>query len=61
MRAPGTFEWLDGFLAKNPHYTELSDRKIIEWASGALARIRRFILWGAGSAGSTSWKPVCGR
>lgn len=28
----GTFEWLDDFLAKNPKYTELSDRKIIEWA-----------------------------
>jgi len=24
---------VDGFLAKNPEYTELSDRKILEWAS----------------------------
>lgn len=28
----GTFDWLDLFLEKNPHYTELSDRKIFEWA-----------------------------
>merc|ERR1712187_530382 len=29
----GMFDWLDGFLEKNPGYTELSDRKILEWAS----------------------------
>lgn len=29
----GYFEWVDNFLAKNPTYTELSDRKLIEWAS----------------------------
>merc|ERR1712187_217413 len=29
----GMFDWLDNFLEKNPKYTELSDRKIIEWAS----------------------------
>jgi len=28
----GTFDWIDSFLAKNPHYVELSDRKIYEWA-----------------------------
>merc|ERR1712085_218298 len=28
----GTFDWLDAFLAKNPDYVELSDRKILEWA-----------------------------
>lgn len=28
----GTFPWLDEFLNKNPQYTELSDRKIVEWA-----------------------------
>jgi hypothetical protein len=28
----GTFEWLDSFLEKNPQYTELSDRKLLEWA-----------------------------
>jgi heterogeneous nuclear ribonucleoprotein U-like protein 1 len=28
----GVFDWMDGFLAKHPEYTELSDRKIIEWA-----------------------------
>eukprot|EP00929_Paragymnodinium_shiwhaense_P000312 TRINITY_DN100555_c0_g1_i1.p1 TRINITY_DN100555_c0_g1~~TRINITY_DN100555_c0_g1_i1.p1 ORF type:complete len:830 (+),score=287.97 TRINITY_DN100555_c0_g1_i1:83-2491(+) len=27
-----TFDWLDGFLEKHPEYTELSDRKIIDWA-----------------------------
>lgn len=27
----GTFQWLDGFLEKNPKYTELSDRKLIDW------------------------------
>merc|ERR1712060_546639 len=28
----GTFEWLNGFLEKNPQYVELSDRKMLEWA-----------------------------
>lgn len=28
----GTFDWLKGFLQKNPDYVELSDRKITEWA-----------------------------
>lgn len=28
----GTFDWLDSFMAKNPHFVELSDRKLIEWA-----------------------------
>lgn len=28
----GTFEWLEGFLAANPQYVELSDRKIVAWA-----------------------------
>jgi len=27
----GTFDWLEMFLEKNPHYTELSDRMILEW------------------------------
>merc|ERR1712039_999385 len=27
----GTFEWLDGFLEKNPQYVELSDRMIHDW------------------------------
>jgi len=35
----GTFDWLDGFLEKNPGYTELSDRKILDWAQkSGLAR-----------------------
>merc|ERR1711907_405870 len=29
----GTFDWLDQFLEKNPQYTEMSDRKILQWAS----------------------------
>eukprot|EP00448_Togula_jolla_P013591 CAMPEP_0170587024 /NCGR_PEP_ID=MMETSP0224-20130122/10062_1 /TAXON_ID=285029 /ORGANISM="Togula jolla, Strain CCCM 725" /LENGTH=887 /DNA_ID=CAMNT_0010910619 /DNA_START=32 /DNA_END=2692 /DNA_ORIENTATION=- len=28
----GTFDWLETFLERNPHYVELSDRKIVEWA-----------------------------
>lgn len=28
----GTFDWLDEFLEKNPHWTELSDRAISKWA-----------------------------
>jgi len=28
----GTFAWLDNFLKDNPHYTELSERSILEWA-----------------------------
>jgi len=31
----GTFDWLDAFLAKNPDYVELSDRKILEWATSS--------------------------
>mmetsp|Transcript_121530 Transcript_121530/g.343817 ORF Transcript_121530/g.343817 Transcript_121530/m.343817 type:complete len:817 (-) Transcript_121530:120-2570(-) len=29
----GAFDWLDDFLEKNPQYVELSDRKIIDWAT----------------------------
>ncbi|CAE8633150.1 unnamed protein product [Polarella glacialis] len=29
----GFFDWVDEFVEKNPGYTELSDRMIIEWAS----------------------------
>jgi len=29
----GLFDWVDDFIAKNPNYTELSERKIIEWAA----------------------------
>jgi len=28
----GAFDWLDSFLQKNPHFTELSHRSIIDWA-----------------------------
>merc|ERR1719174_774963 len=33
MPDEGVFEWADQFIEKNPTYTEISDRKIIEWAS----------------------------
>mmetsp|Transcript_73886 Transcript_73886/g.161694 ORF Transcript_73886/g.161694 Transcript_73886/m.161694 type:complete len:929 (-) Transcript_73886:49-2835(-) len=29
----GSFEWLDWFLTRNPQYTELSERMVIEWAT----------------------------
>mmetsp|Transcript_132360 Transcript_132360/g.240782 ORF Transcript_132360/g.240782 Transcript_132360/m.240782 type:complete len:1053 (-) Transcript_132360:66-3224(-) len=29
----GVFDWVDDFLEKHPTYTELSDRKILDWAS----------------------------
>lgn len=29
----GVFDWVDSFLARNPTYVELSDRKLLEWAS----------------------------
>jgi len=29
----GFFDWVDAFVEKHPAYTELSDRKIVEWAS----------------------------
>eukprot|EP00418_Pyrodinium_bahamense_P097688 CAMPEP_0179046642 /NCGR_PEP_ID=MMETSP0796-20121207/18791_1 /TAXON_ID=73915 /ORGANISM="Pyrodinium bahamense, Strain pbaha01" /LENGTH=939 /DNA_ID=CAMNT_0020743071 /DNA_START=42 /DNA_END=2858 /DNA_ORIENTATION=- len=32
MPDEGTFDWLESFIEKNPHYVELSDRKIVEWA-----------------------------
>lgn len=28
----GTFDWLEWFLEDHPYYTEISDRKVIEWA-----------------------------
>jgi len=28
----GVFDWIDSFLEKNPQYTELSDRIIVDWA-----------------------------
>lgn len=31
----GTFDWLDLFLEKNPHYTELSDRSILQWCEAS--------------------------
>jgi len=31
----GTFDWLDDFMAKNPGYVELSDRKIVQWCQAS--------------------------
>jgi hypothetical protein len=28
----GLFDWLDGYLEQNPHFVELSDRKVLDWA-----------------------------
>ena len=28
----GTFDWADWFLRCNPHYTELSERMVVDWA-----------------------------
>jgi len=33
MPNKGYFDWVDDFVSRNPGYTELSDRKILEWAS----------------------------
>jgi len=49
----GTFDWLDSFLEKNPHYAELSDRMIIDWAG-------KSGLWkpkGAASAKNSNDRP----
>jgi len=40
----GTFTWLDWYLQKNPHYVELSDRKILDWAASS------------GLSKSTAWR-----
>jgi len=37
----GVFDWVDDFVASNPSYTELSDRKILDWAlKSGLSRTR---------------------
>jgi hypothetical protein len=46
----GTFDWLDEFLAKNPKYVELSDRKIVDWCKSSG-------LWYKGSPGGSNDKP----
>jgi len=33
MPEQGFFDWVDAFVEQNPSYTELSDRKIAEWAT----------------------------
>jgi len=47
----GAFDWLDSFLEDNPSFVELSDRKIISWASESG-------LWKPkGGAGASNDKP----
>lgn len=41
----GSFDWLDMFLAKNPTYTELSDRKLLEWAEKSGISRQRGYHW----------------
>jgi len=51
MPDEGTFDWLDEWLAANPSYVELSDRKLQAWAaSSGLAKPK-------GTAGSSNDKP----
>mmetsp|Transcript_38782 Transcript_38782/g.111988 ORF Transcript_38782/g.111988 Transcript_38782/m.111988 type:complete len:729 (-) Transcript_38782:48-2234(-) len=33
MPEQGFLDWVDAFVEKNPSYTEISDRKIVEWAT----------------------------
>lgn len=41
----GTFDWLDGFLEKNPDYVELSDRSIMEWARASGLWLQKGAHW----------------
>lgn len=41
MPEKGYFDFVDQFLAKNPGYTELSDRAIIQWATKSGFQIQR--------------------
>jgi len=47
----GYFHWVDQFMEKNPGYTELSDRKILEWAA------KSGMLTQRGSAAGSNDKP----
>merc|ERR1712194_710192 len=49
----GTFDWVDGFMAKHPGYVELSDRKIQEWAA-----LSGLVKPKAITQGSSNDKPV---
>jgi len=46
----GYFDWVDAFLEKHPDYVELSDRKILDWAS-------KSGLWRPKSQGHSNDKP----
>jgi len=48
----GTFAWVDSFLEDNPHYVELSDRKIAEWCKSSG-------LLGKPSGNFSNDKPLC--
>merc|ERR1712031_116144 len=45
----GGFTWLDQFLEKNPHFVELSDRKLVEWISKS-GQLK------AGGASARAWR-----
>jgi len=49
----GYFSWVDQFMEKNPGYTELSDRKILEWA----AKSGMYQTQQRGAAGGSNDKP----
>merc|ERR1719291_279728 len=46
----GTFDWLDGWLEDNPSFTELSDRKVQEWAE-------KSGVWKSKGPGNSNDKP----
>eukprot|EP00927_Polykrikos_kofoidii_P048527 TRINITY_DN42796_c0_g1_i1.p1 TRINITY_DN42796_c0_g1~~TRINITY_DN42796_c0_g1_i1.p1 ORF type:complete len:992 (+),score=200.91 TRINITY_DN42796_c0_g1_i1:24-2978(+) len=50
----GSFVWLDWFLSKNPHYFELSDRVLVNWAE--LSGLTRK-SWASASSKSSNDKP----
>lgn len=43
----GVFDWADNFMASHPEFTELSDRKILEWASSSGLLRHQGYMWKA--------------
>eukprot|EP00929_Paragymnodinium_shiwhaense_P089618 TRINITY_DN4977_c0_g1_i13.p1 TRINITY_DN4977_c0_g1~~TRINITY_DN4977_c0_g1_i13.p1 ORF type:complete len:843 (+),score=339.05 TRINITY_DN4977_c0_g1_i13:81-2609(+) len=62
----GYFDWVDSFVAKNPGYTELSDRAIIQWATksgfpsvrNAASNDQPSMAWGVGAMDNGSVRSV---
>eukprot|EP00930_Biecheleria_cincta_P011308 TRINITY_DN113_c0_g2_i2.p1 TRINITY_DN113_c0_g2~~TRINITY_DN113_c0_g2_i2.p1 ORF type:complete len:876 (-),score=241.20 TRINITY_DN113_c0_g2_i2:533-3061(-) len=48
----GYFDWVDSFISKNPGYTELSSRKILEWATKSGCSTAAAPRQGSAAAGS---------